>query len=337
VTNIGHAASEIIATLDGFSATDGRFNVNLVAGTRGCNGSGEFRRSTTGPAYVAHLFPYLSYTPMNKTQIVFASALAAASLWTAQPAAAQNFLLPSTPEKGVWVEASHTSFKRFEADLPSTVWYVSGRLPLTSSVRAVVDLPFSYARMDLFEDGVQTSSVFGNPYLGLEFAASRQMLLEVGTRVPLTTADPTTFADMVAFLADPQRPEAFLEDLVPLTVATTFRQNFGSGLGVRARGGVTGLIHTGEESRDPDAALDYGVMGTYTAGIAQVGLGVTGRWYATSDEGGFAESSLHHAGLSADVRLGRVRPGISLRVPLDADHREVVKSTVGVYLQVPVR
>jgi hypothetical protein len=275
---------------------------------------------------------------MNKTQLVISSALAATSLWAAQPAAAQSFLLPSTPEKGVWVEASHTSFKGFEASFPSTVWYVSGRLPLTSGLRAVVDVPFSYAKMDLFGAGAETSSsVFGNPYLGVEFAASRQLLLELGTRVPLTTADSESFADMVAFLADPQRPEAFLEDMVPLSTAATFQQSLAPGLALRARGGVTALFHTGEESGDPDATLDYGVMGTYTVGAAQVGLGVSGRWYTTSDEGGFAENSLHHAGLSADVRLGRIRPGIALRVPLDSEYREVVRSTVGVYLQVPVR
>ena len=66
-------------------------------------------------------------------------------------------------------------------------------------------------------------------------------------------------------------------------------------------------------------------------------LGLTGRWHATADGGSFVDNSMHRAGVSADVRVGGVRPGVSLRVPLDEDMRAVVNSTVGLYLQVPVR
>jgi hypothetical protein len=273
---------------------------------------------------------------MNRPIAIFAFTLGAFSLATTS-AAAQSFNAPSTPERGFWIDIAHTEFKSFETSLPSTVWYISGRLPVTRRLSAVVDLPFSYAKLDMPEAGKQSSSVFGNPYLGVEFAATEGLMLELGTRAPLNSADEESFADVLAFIADPLRPEAFLDEVIPLSAAATYRYPVSPALSLRARGGVSTLFFTGDETSDTETAFDYGVAGTYTVGIAQVALGVNGRWFATLDEGNFSENSLHHATLSADVGLGMVRPGVTLRLPLDSDYREAVKSSVGFYLQLPVR
>ncbi|MEX2572544.1 MAG: hypothetical protein WD737_14685 [Gemmatimonadota bacterium] len=273
---------------------------------------------------------------MKNRYAILTLALASASL-VAESASAQNFLLPSTPEKGIWVESTHTRFEELDVDLPSTVWFFSGRLPLTHGFSAVVDVPFSYARIEDAEAGNESSTTFGNPYVGLELAALQDVSFELGMRLPLNTADEESFADMVAFVADPLRPEAFLEDVVPVTAAATIERALPAGFGIRARGGVTGLFDTSEESEDAEAAVDYGLVGAYTTGPVQMALGAVGRWYASSDEGDFAENSLHHAALSADVDLGGVRPGVSLRVPLDSEYRDLVNSSLGIYLQVPIR
>jgi hypothetical protein len=59
----------------------------------------------------------------------------AALAFGGRPVEAQSLLLPPTPEKGVWIEAAHADFKGFKAAFPTTVWYVSGRLPLTQRLR----------------------------------------------------------------------------------------------------------------------------------------------------------------------------------------------------------
>lgn len=277
---------------------------------------------------------------MKKTQLVLASAVAAASLWAAQPAAAQSILMPSTPEKGVWMEAARPNFKMFDTTLPSTVWYVSGRLPVHERLRAVVDVPFVYAQFKGDEEllGTESSSVIGNPFLGLDYVASKQLLLELGFRAPLTTANENSFADLIGFLADPQRAEAFLEDVVPVSGAVTYEQSLPAGLGLRARGGATTLFYTGaEEEQGTETLVDYGLFGSYTAGIARLGAGVSGRWAATADEGSFSEKSLHQVGFTADALVRGVRPGVSLRIPVDNNYDEVLGYSIGVYLQVPLR
>lgn len=274
---------------------------------------------------------------MNKTRSFFAFALAAASLGAVQPVAAQTLLTPPTPEKGLWIDAAYSDFKSSEIGFPSTVWYLSGRLPLTSRISAVADVPFSYARVEPLDEDAQTSSVVGNPYLGVEFTGSPRLRLELGARAPLNTADEESFADVTAFMGDPLRLDAFMEDVLPVSAAATWTQPLTPALSLRLQGGATGLFHTGDETADNDATLDYGVAGSYTAGRARLGLGLAGLWLASADDGDFAENSVHSAGASADFLVGGVRPGISVRVPLDEDVREAVNSTVGLYLQIPLR
>lgn len=280
---------------------------------------------------------------MTKTRSVLALALAAAAAGAAQPLAAQTLLTPAAPAKGVWLDAAYTDYaiggEEMSVQIPSAVWYLSGRLPLTPRLSGVVDVPFSYARISAGEtrEDDETNSVLGNPYLGVEFAATPRLRLELGARAPLNTADSESFADVAAMLADPLRVEAFAEDVVPVSGAATWTQPLTGALELRLHGGATAFFLTGDDAAGNEAALDYGAAGTYTVGLARLGLGVTGRWNATADEGSFADRSLHFAGASADVLVRGVRPGISVRVPLDEDYREVVMSTVGLYLQVPLQ
>lgn len=274
---------------------------------------------------------------MTRTRSFFAFALAAASLGAVQPLAAQSVLSAPTPDKGLWIDAAYSDFAESEIGFPSTVWYLAGRLPLAARINAMVDVPVSHARVDVDGEGAESSTVLGNPYLGVEFAATPRLRLELGARAPLTTADEESFADLTALVSDPLRGEAFVENLVPVTGAATWTQPLTSALSLRLHGGATAFFDTGDDDADTETALDYGAAGSYTAGRARLGLGVTGRWAASADEGGFADNSLHFAGASADFLMRGVRPGVSVRVPLDSDYRDVVNSTVGVYLQVPLR
>jgi hypothetical protein len=274
--------------------------------------------------------------PMISIRKSFVLALGIGALTSAPQLQAQSFLMPGTPSRGVWMEATHTSFKVLEADLPTTVWYLAGRLPIGPRIGLVADLPFSHARVEIL-GASESSSVVGNPYLGVDFAASPRLELALGTRLPLTSADEESFADIFAVVADPERTEAFAEQMVPVIARATWRHHLSPAVGLRAHGGVTGFFPTADDAGDADAAADYGLLASYETGPARFAAGVSGRWLATSDEGSFSDNSLHHAGISTDLAVGRVRPGLSLRVPLDSDYRRVVSSSVTLYVQVPLR
>lgn len=279
---------------------------------------------------------------MTQKVKVLASLLGAASLLGGGTAAAQSILLPESPERGFWVEAAHPDIQTIEFTGATSVWFVSGRLPVAERVNVIADVPFTHARMqgasaELF--GTESNQVLGNPLLGVEYLVSPAMRVEFSTRAPLTTADDESFADVVGALGDPHRSEAYMIDVVPLSASLEYRRALDGGLGLRVRGGPTMLFNTSDVAgqSESETMLDYGVLGSYATGPARVGLGVSGRWAATADAGSFSDNSLHQVGVSADMLLRGVRPGISLRVPLDEEYREVVKSSLGVYLQVPVR
>lgn len=272
---------------------------------------------------------------MKRTQLTLTTALGAAFVVAAPSLRAQTYHLPATPEKGVWVEAAYADLEGLSQSFPSTLWFVSGRIPLTSEIRAVADVPFAHSRMS-FEGGArESSSVLGNPYLGLEYARGA-LLVETGARMPLNTIDSESFADVIGLLGDIQRSEAFTDEVVPVSGAVAYEHGLPRGASVRGRAGIVGLFATGDEE-DNDALIDYGVLGTYPVGPARLGLGFYGRWIATEDEGDFQDNSIHHLALSGDVQFRRVRPGISVRVPVDKAYDDILNSTIGLYLQLPLR
>jgi hypothetical protein len=276
---------------------------------------------------------------MNAIRMIVSAAAVAGALVVGQSAQAQISEIATAPEKGVWLEVDHPSFKELDVTGATSIWYLGGRMPVMDRMRVVVDIPFAHAGFDgdaIF--GSESNSVLGNPYLGIEYELTPMFGLQFGARAPITTADSESFADVVGYLADPMRGDAFLEDALPLKGAVTVGQAFANGLGIRARAGVTAAIYTGD---DDDAETmtfaDYGISGHYVLGLARLGAGLSGRWDISADEGGFSDNSLHQLGLTIDGQFGGVRPGLSLRLPLDRTYREVTEYSIGAYLQVPLR
>ncbi|TVP42074.1 MAG: hypothetical protein EA350_17660 [Gemmatimonadales bacterium] len=259
----------------------------------------------------------------------------------AMPAAGQTSpLLPMQVERGFSVEVAHPSFKELEMTAATSVWHLGGSLPLlVPGLRAVIDVPVAYAALDgALGELSGSSTVLGNPYLGVEYSLRSFLVLEGGIRAPLTTADAESYADVVGFLADVSRGEAFLEDVFPVALGARVEHRIRPDLSLTARLGTVQAFYTGDdEDLSSTTFVDYGVGTNWTRGAARVGAGVGGRWDASTDEGKFGENSLHQLGITADVALGPVRPGLSLRVPLDQDHRDILKASVGAYVQIPLR
>ena len=82
----------------------------------------------------------------------FATGLAAslfAMFLAAQPALAQHYLMPETPTRGIWMEASHPNTKgELDVTIPSTAWFLSGRHPVMDRLWGVADAPFAYGKLD---------------------------------------------------------------------------------------------------------------------------------------------------------------------------------------------
>lgn len=79
------------------------------------------------------------------------------------------------------------------------------------------------------------------------------------------------------------------------------------------------------EARQPPA-------GVVRRQSVEAGGGITGVAILTED-GSFGERTYHQAGVTLNLLLGEVRPGINGRVPLD-DELDFIDFTVGLHLTV---
>jgi hypothetical protein len=280
----------------------------------------------------------MSLHTMTRAGLLAGALLALPSL--AVPAAGQTSpLLPPQLERGISVEVAHPSFRELDVTPATSVWHLGGALPLLPGLRAVIDVPVAYASFDGgLGEFAGSSTVLGNPYLGVEYAVRPFLILEGGFRAPFTTADAESYADVVGFLADVSRGEACLDDAFPVALGARLEHRARPDLSFTARVGTVQAFYTGDDDDLSSLTfVDYGVGGSWTRGAARIGAGLSGRWDASADEGKFGENSLHQLGITADMALGPVRPGLSLRLPLDEDHRDVLKASVGAYVQIPIR
>jgi hypothetical protein len=87
------------------------------------------------------------------------------------------------------------------------------------------------------------------------------------------------------------------------------------------------------EGGDIELALDYGGSATYLAEMFRLGAGVNGRAIVTSGADDLGAMTEHQLAVFTDFGSGRLRPGLSLRLPLDENTREFVNMTFGLTLQ----
>lgn len=218
----------------------------------------------------------------------------------------------------------------------SSALFLSGRIQAGDAVSVVVEAPVAFGGYKLDNDG---SVQVGNPYVGVELGRSRSPVwVELGGRVPLVGRDPNSAVE-VGILSDIDRFSAFLPQTAALSGALDFGMKDRSGLGFRARFGPELLVNTASnnEGDDTETFVNYGAQAFWVQGPLDLRLHVGGLYAATAESGDFGERSMHQLGLAGSYLLGGVRPGISLRLPLDHDLTETLDYVLGITLEVPLR
>lgn len=209
--------------------------------------------------------------------------------------------------------------------------FLNFHLPISGNTYFVSELPFSYAKYEsngaryVFEE---SGTTIGNPYVGIEFKGNSGFMGEFGARIPLASDESVAtatglFADFI------DRAEAFAPEVISIYGMANYLHQQAQGLSLRFRGGPVLWFRTGEVSGDKtDIFLLYGLDIGYNHPVVRFHGGFNGRFILTQD-GGFPENSYHQFGISANFGSGTVRPGFSLRVPLDDDFKQFLDSTFG--------
>lgn len=162
----------------------------------------------------------------------------------------------------------------------------------------------------------------GNPYLGVELGGpDAQWVGEVGVRFPVAS---NSSAALVAGLnSDLERRDAFVGDAFSVSGYENLRLRFANGFSLRARVGP-GLVLGGRSIfGDRGLWLGYAAQVGYDRGRLNLRAGISGR---------VKEAEMSQLVLSAAFPLGGVRPGLSLRVPLDQGFNAVGSVVLGLTL-----
>ncbi|MDX1740541.1 MAG: hypothetical protein R3178_04570 [Rhodothermales bacterium] len=201
----------------------------------------------------------------------------------------------------------------------------TGRLFLTAS------LPVSHAAFD----GGNAETALGNPYLGVTlFSRTDPVVYEVGITLPVASDNGGGTA---GFFGDYDRFEYYQPDLLTFRPTLVYFPSRSGDWVMFTRLSPVLMIRTGSIDSEARGELlaDYAIHFYYYGPAIQAGLSFTGR-AALTEDGSFAERTVHHTGITIQKDFGAVIPGVQLRLPLDEDLRDVVDFTLGFLLVVPV-
>jgi hypothetical protein len=105
-----------------------------------------------------------------------------------------------------------------------------------------------------------------------------------------------------------------------------------SGYGFHLRAGPALWLKQGERN-ETETFILYGGHIWYSFNLIRLSGGISGRYWA-SEEGSFAERSLHQLKFGLDIELGGFTPGITLQFPLDEDYRDFINFVLGFHVGV---
>lgn len=215
-----------------------------------------------------------------------------------------------------------------DLSISSAVWFLSGSYSLTERLSIKAEIPFVHVS---FGDEVSESTI-GNISAKIRYSLKKHDLnFEGGIFIPTTSDQPT--ATTYANLADFNRVESFDFERYGISSHATFQYNLGKHFFVGAR---SGFLYQVEKDNFGNGMLflDYNFMGGYYDDIIIIKAGLTGRMLISS-EGDFEISksrAVDQFGFSIAANTGRIRPGISLRIPMDTFLEQFLNNTIGFHL-----
>jgi len=210
----------------------------------------------------------------------------------------------------------------------TSAWFLSGRFRTNEKLCWSFEIPYThYGFSSEWDD--QKDDALGNPYIGVELGGlSSPVFGEIGFRVPLAPAiyDAATSAGQFADYVD--RTEAFLPDILSVQALINHYKRKPSGFSTRVRGGVINWIAIGERD-ESEMFLVYSAHAGYESPKVSILAGISGRYFLTGDDLDVYEATIHRISVETGIQLGKTRPGIHFRLPVDDDLKNIIDYVIG--------
>lgn len=211
----------------------------------------------------------------------------------------------------------------------SSTWFLSGNLRLNDKLSISPELPVSFFKAGGFE----SQTTIGNIAARLFFHPdTSKVSFEFAVFLP-TTADNKPNATIYGLLSDFNRHESFNTDRYGISAHSNFHHTISRNFFVKARAGLLYQIN-GNDTGEGFLFLDYGLILGYQDDKILLKTGISGRTLV-SEEGDFdifAERAVEQFGFSFSANSGRIRPGISVRIPMDDEFNRVLNNSIGVHV-----
>ncbi len=272
---------------------------------------------------------------MSKGLVRIGTAAVAVITAVSAPATAQEMWLGSDTSSGVAIEILRPSVKSYagEQTLGSVAVFLTARSRSGADGTFVVEVPWASAgyrsSAAVSPSFAQYGTALGSPYIGYEGGRDgSRAFAEVGVRLPYLGYGRAE-AITVGRLADLERTDAYYAQLFTMSAFANYRVLAPGGLRLRLRAGPVASFAAPGGFSSLQITMAYAAQAGYEASTLVVLAGVSGRAVATA---GDLHTSGAQAVTSVSLRLGRFRPGVSLRLPLDRARRELVGATIGLGL-----
>jgi hypothetical protein len=273
--------------------------------------------------------------------------------------AAQSIWLDGQSRKDVTLEFYQPQFKYVTqsgydweswSEFSGQVFFLTYRSQISEKVVLVAELPYAsgsytygsfsydYSYWGFYwtdSDSYETSGkALGNPYIGIESGSEGTTLsYEFGVRIPTLWECHSSAADAGMF-ADFDRFEAFACRSMTIQSAGNVSVRCDEGFVGHARLAPCYMMCLGCSGTSAQLLLHYSAQVGYEGKPIAVLSGLTG--VTTLSHNYFLEegnSSVYQLGFQANVSLGKVKPGVHLRIPLDYELNKVYSSVWGLNLQ----
>jgi hypothetical protein len=230
--------------------------------------------------------------------------------------------------QSITIEAIHPQFNFGGAKptIATSAWFVTVDLPIGAGISFFGQVPFAYGKLKDARPPRKDETI-GNPALGLKFHREH-LTIEAMARLPIVE---NGFAGYVGALADIDRQEAFIPDIVALV--GMIKTKIGSKFSVHPYGGISLNFRTEREpgkffsrnyfrgiykatENDGEMYLLYGGEAWLQIRKLHLGAAFNGRAWLSSG-GNFDRSLIHQIGARAKLAFEHVSPVLLFRIPFD--------------------
>lgn len=268
--------------------------------------------------------------PMHQTSPLFRKNLCVRSFWlvtalAASPASGQTFL-PDPVEQPVFgIELEKPFLPDADAlDSYSSILESDLVVPWRPGVSLQIGLPLALAGAD-FVDG--TSVYVGNLRASLLFGEAGALRSFVGISLPTASnISGPDLAVLVAAVPSLDTPETWIEDGFSVSGAVLPSTMWSGGGKLGFRFGGAALVPTDLENLF--VFVRPAAWARFPLERAELRVDLTTSYDLTGDDG-FGQQFSAYVGLGAQLSDVSGRPGLFIRLPLDADAREVLDLSIG--------